>query len=161
MDTIDKIDKFKYRYIIVNVNQYVRLYNKHKEKIIYYKPPPYSSSYCILDWKKGNVMAFSDTSMKKKTFPLYTGGRKGIDKYDLSFLNPYKTDDKSIFLQSDKVKPNAERIDQLYAIDHIWLAYVYRTKPGTVRMCLNSNIFGEFKDIGSREMNLNEILLSL
>jgi len=161
MDIFDKIDKFKYRYIIVNVNQYERLCSKFKDKFKYSKPPPYNTAYCILDWKEGKTLIFSDVAMKNKTFKLYTGGKKKIHKYDLSFLDPYKTDDRSVFLQCDKVSPNTDSIDQMYAIDHIWLAYIYRTKPGTLRMCLNKNIFGEFKLIGSREMNLNEILLSL
>ena len=159
MNTLDKIEKFKYRYLIVNTNQYVNLQSKYTH--LKNEKPPYPVAYCIIDWEKGIPVIYSAQQMKNKTFTLYNGGRKKIGGYDLSFLEPYKVSDVSFLLQSDKVSPNIGSIEHIYAIDHIWLAYVYKTKSNTLRMCLNKNLFGEHKLIGSRMMNLNEILLSL
>jgi hypothetical protein len=148
----------------LNKNQYNIIQSKYKDDIIK-EDFPYSCEYCILDWREGIVMLYSPQKMRNKTFPLFKGNtkgnKKGVGKYDLSFLEPYKTDDKSIFIQSDKVVPSLGTMEQIYAIDHIWLAYVYITKSGILRMCLNSNLFGVYKLIGSREMNINEILLHL
>lgn len=160
MDIFDKIDKFKYRYIIVNNNQYSNLQSKYKDRFDKSKIP-YNIKYCIIDWDEGIPLIHSETQMKTKTFKVHLGNKKGVGRSDLSFLDPYKTNDRSILFQSDKVSPNVFRIEQIYSIDHIWLAYTYITKQKVLRMCLNKNIFGEFKLIGSREMNLNEILLSL
>lgn len=160
MDIFDKIEKFQYRYIILNKNQYDNIRSKYKDRIKN-QEFPYNCAYCILDWEKKEIMIFSPNVMRPKTFNLYNGNKKGIGKYNLSFLDIYETDDKSLLLQSDKVSPNIMSMDHVYAIDNIWLAYIYRTKSNKKRMCINNNIFGTYKLIGSRNMILNEILLNL
>lgn len=154
------VDDFRYRYFIVTTTQYLYLQHKYKDR---FAPTniPHSTMYCIIDWNEGKSLIYSNRPVKEKTFPLYMGDKNGIGKFDLSFLEPYETRDESILLQSDKITPEINIIKHLYSIGNIWLAYVYITKKGYLRMCVNRNIFGEYKLIDGREMNLREILLSL
>tara|TARA_R110000772_G_scaffold2410_4_gene8603 strand:- start:71795 stop:72277 length:483 start_codon:yes stop_codon:yes gene_type:complete len=158
VNTLQKIEDFKYSYFILNKNQYRIVKQKFIKTLDEF---PHACEYCILGWKENKSVLYSIQAMRTKTFPLFKQKNKKKFNYDLSFLDPYISDDKSIFLQSDKVVPSTDNIDQLYAIDHIWLAYVYTSKGGIKRMCVNKNLFGSFKLIGSRDMNINEILLSL
>lgn len=156
-----KIEYFRNRFFICNslgdIEHITKMYLKLKgDKIDINKP--YSFSNFLFDWESGNVLFYTKAPMLKKTFDFLEN--KKI-KVDFSFLEPYKTLDKNILYQCDKVKPNINELIDIYAIDHIWLAFTYRTKTKNLRMCINSNLFGRIKDIGNRNFNLDTILLSL
>lgn len=150
MDIIDKINEFKFRYLIINTGtNYHSLKRNFKEL----PKPGYRDESCIFDWDEGEVLLFSKESMRKKTFPI-----KESD--DLSFLDKYRTDDMSFFHQVDKVSPNmgTDGVESIYALDNIWLAYTYHTKSNLLRMCINSNLFGTFQTLKSREFNIEKLL---
>lgn len=157
MTTEEKIDEFKFRYIVLTINQYFQS-SKYVPKELRKDLPklPYPCNFCIFDWKEKKAIISSKEEMLKKTFPVHQP-----NKVDYSFLEPYETDDHSYFLQIDKVNPSMSRLLKMYVIDHIWLAYIYKSKSGIHRMCINKNLFGTQKLIGSRDMNLHEILVDL
>lgn len=148
----DLIDIFKMRYCIISVIQLEEVMKM--EKIDYIKKNRWSDSWCILDCKEKNPVLFSKENIKSKTFEIN-------DKYDLSFLDNYIVD-KSYFYQSDKVSPNlgSNGIEKMYGIGHIWLGYTYYSKSGKKRMCINTNLFGNYKTINSREQILENLINS-
>jgi hypothetical protein len=146
METIDKLEKFSYRYLVLNCNTHYEVIKKDFKNI---PKPPYGAFNFIFDYKKGEILMFINEKINK-SFEVKP-------KYDISFLNPYKVDD-SYFYQIDKISPNMKNIEQMYGIDHVWVACVYISTGGKKRMIINENVFGKFKILNTRDFIIENML---
>jgi hypothetical protein len=154
-ELISKIEKFGYRYLAINTNSH---YDGLRKTFPDLKPSVHN--YCIFDYDKGMPLIQIDgefnSPYKKSKNDIWGKSFKISNKQDVSFLDPYKVDN-SYFYQIDKIKPQINKIEQMYGIEHIWLACIYTTGT-TRRMIINQQLFGTYQIVGTREFNLVKLL---
>lgn len=142
-----KILEFKYRFLIIkNMN------HLHKLNVLYNTKYEFRGfdNVCIYDYDQRKPLIFFNGNISKTLLVK--------KERDLSFLEPYITKDINILYNADKIKANIKKLKKIYAIEGVWIAYTYLTNSEKLRICINTNIFGNFKSIGSRDFNIVKLL---
>lgn len=143
----EEIDKFRNRYFLISPSYY-KMIGKTlgiEDKI------SWKDSLICLDYDNAEIL-FSANGQPSKGITI--DNDLSLDTY----FHKYRTTDEKILLGCDKFKPSISRLNEIYAIDGVWLAFIYLTKGNNQRLVVNKNLFGTQTSMKSRDFKLTKIL---
>lgn len=143
----EEIDSFRNKYFLISPSYYKMI----GKKLGIVDKISWQDSLVCLDYDNAEIL-FSANGQPSQGIT--------IDN-DLSldpFFHRYRTDDKKLLLACDKISPRVSKLKEIYAIDNVWLAFIYLTKGGNQRLVVNKNLFGTQTTMKSRDFKLTKIL---